>query len=234
MTVPAWLLEQPIAHRGLHRPGPSCPENSMASLHAAARHGYGAEVDVQLTADGEVVIFHDYRLKRLTGAQGWLKDRTSGALSRLHLKGGTESPPLLREALSELPDLPMLIELKMGDLRLAPAVASVLDQHDGPFAIQSFDPALVAWFRDNRPDWCRGLIAYQNLRFSLRAREPRFRDVFVAECDPHFAAWHVKDLPAHDSVPASIPVVTWTVRSPYDRRLAKRHARNVIFEGYLA
>lgn len=234
MTLPAWLLEQPIAHRGLHRPGPSCPENSMAALHAAARHGYAAEVDVQLTADGQVVIFHDYRLKRLTGVRGWVKDRTAGALARLKLKGGSESPPLLRDALATLPGLPMLIELKMGDLRLAPAVADVLDRHDGPFAIQSFDPVLVDWFRQNRPRWCRGLIAYQNLKFSLRAREPRFRPSFVDTCDPHFAAWHVKDLPADVSVPGDIPVVTWTVRSPYDRRLARAHARNVIFEGYLA
>lgn len=231
--LPAWLLEQPIAHRGLHFPGPDCPENSMAALHAAQQHGYAAEVDVQLSADGEVVIFHDYRLKRLTGISGWMKDRVAKSIGRLKLKGGSESPPLLRDALADLPDLPLLIELKMGDIRLAPAVAAVLDRHSGPFAVQSFDPVLVTWFRDHRPDWPRGLIAYENLRYSLNAREPRFRPEFVKACAPHFAAWRVKDLPAHQTVLADIPVVTWTVRSPTDRRLAAAYARNIIFEGYL-
>jgi glycerophosphoryl diester phosphodiesterase len=234
VSVPGWLLNQPIAHRGLHRPGPDCPENSMAALRAAAGHGYGAEVDVQLTSDGEIVVFHDYRLKRLTGVRGWLKDRTARSIGRLHLKGGSESPPTLRDALGELPGLPMLIELKMGDLSLAPAVARVLDGHTGPFAIQSFDPALVAWFRDHRPDWTRGLIAYEKLQFSLKAREPRFRPEFIPACEPHFVAWHVKDLPAHNSVPPDIPVVTWTVRSAQDRRQAANYARNAIFEGFMA
>jgi len=234
VTLPAWMLERPIAHRGLHRPGGACPENSMAALRAAYRHGYAAEIDVQLSSDGEVVIFHDFDLKRLTGAVGRLSDRTASAVHRLRIHSGSEAPPLLRHALQTLPNLPLLVELKMGNLALAPAVADVLDTHDGPFAVQSFDPELVAWFRDNRPDWPRGLIAYEKLQFSLRAREPRFLPEFLAACDPHFAAWHVKDLPAHASVPTDLPVLTWTVRSPQDRRLARRYADNMIFEGFLA
>lgn len=233
MTLPDWLLTQPIAHRGLHS-GSGCPENSLAALAMAASHGYAAEVDVQLSSDGKVFIFHDRALKRLTGLRGRFGDRTASALSRLRLMGSPERPPLLTEALALLPDLPLLIELKMGNLALAPAVAAILDNHDGPFAVQSFDPAIVAWFRDNRPDWPRGLIAYEKLKFSFGSAEPRFRPEFLPACDPHFAAWHVGDLPAHASVPDSVPVLTWTVRRPADRRLAARFARNAIFEGYLA
>lgn len=199
----------------------------------AARHGYAAEVDVQLSADGEVFIFHDRSLKRLTGVRGRFRDRRAAALSRLHLLDSPERPPLLAEALALLPGLPMLIELKMGDLALAPAVARILDGHAGPFAIQSFDPDVVAWFRDNRPDWPRGLIAYEKMKFSFNAVEPRFRPEFLAACEPHFAAWHVGDLPAPASVPGDIPVVTWTVRRPAERRLAALYARNIIFETYL-
>lgn len=228
------MLGRPIAHRGLHRPGVACPENTMAALKAAHREGYGAEVDVQLTADGQVVIFHDMALKRLTDQPGRMKDRPVSHLPRLRIFGGRETPPLLRDAIAALPDLPLLVELKMGDPALAPAVAAVLDGHDGPFAIQSFDPALVAWFRDNRPDWCRGLIAFTNLRFSLKAEEPRYDPAFIPACDPHFLAWHVGDLPVPPGTPADLPVLTWTVRSPANRRRAARHADNIIFEGYRA
>lgn len=234
MSLPDWLLNQPIAHRGLHSPGPGRPENTLAALGAAAAHGYAAEIDVQLSSDRQAVVFHDYKLKRLTGRRGWIRHRTAQQLSRLRVAKGDQHPPLLSEALAAFPNLPLLVELKMGNLALAPATAAALDGHHGPFAIQSFDPAIVAWFRDNRPNWSRGLIAYQNLRFSLHAIEPRFRPEFLAACDPHFVAWHVKDLPAHPSVPNSVPVVTWTVRSQSDRRLASLYARNTIFEGYLA
>ncbi|WP_416897419.1 MAG: glycerophosphodiester phosphodiesterase family protein [Minwuia sp.] len=226
------MTAAPIAHRGLHRPGPACPENSLAALDAAFEAGFPAEVDVQLSRDGEVVIFHDHGLKRLTGVPGKLSDRTVRQISRLRIHGGGETPPLLRDAVALFPDLPLLIELKMGDPRLPGAVAAVLDGYDGPFAVQSFDPDIVRWFADNRPDWPRGLIAYEKLQFSFRAREPRYLPSFIPHCRPDFVAWHVGDLPVPPDVPADLPVLTWTVRSHADRRRAKRHADNMIFEGF--
>ncbi|WP_417513364.1 glycerophosphodiester phosphodiesterase family protein [Minwuia sp.] len=232
MTLPHWMTGRPIAHRGLHHPGPGCPENSLAALAAACAGGYATEIDVQLTADGEVVIFHDYSLKRLTGQPGRVAERRWTDMARLRLKGGMQHPPLLTDALQRFPDLPFLIELKMGNPDLAPAVAAILDTHTGPFAVQSFDPDLVRWFARHRPEWPRGLIAYESLKFSLSAREPRYRPEFLQYCDPHFAAWNVKDLPAPAAVSERLPVLTWTVRTASDRRRAELHASNMIFEGF--
>lgn len=234
MSLPDWLTGQPVAHRGLHAPGPQTPENSVAALAAAETHGYAAEIDVQCAADGEVMVFHDRWLKRLCGVDGPMDGRRGGDLQRLRLLNGPETIPTLAEVIELFPDLPLLIELKMGDMALAPAVAQLLDRRDGPFAVQSFDPAIVGWFADHRPDWPRGLIAYRSLRFSMRAKEPRYRPEFLETSRPDFVAWNVKDLPADRSVPKDIPVLTWTVRSASDRRRAAAHAANIIFEGFLA
>ena len=55
------------AHRGLH--GNGIPENSLAAFRLAAEAGCGIELDVQLSRDGEVMVFHDYTLTRMTGKQ---------------------------------------------------------------------------------------------------------------------------------------------------------------------
>ncbi|MDF1733551.1 MAG: glycerophosphodiester phosphodiesterase family protein [Minwuia sp.] len=235
MTPADWLTTRPLAHRGLHRPGSSCPENSMAALAAARRAGFGAEIDVQLSADGQVMVFHDRRLLRLTGVRGRFGDRRATDLSRLPLKGGRQTIPTLRQVLVEFSDLPLLIELKMaedGGTEIAPAVAALLAGHTGPVAVQSFDPALVGWFAGNAPAIRRGLIAYQNRSFGHRVVEPRFRPEFLEVAQPDFLAWDVHSLPVASRLTGDLPVLTWTVRSPRDRRQAAWHATNIIFEGW--
>jgi glycerophosphoryl diester phosphodiesterase len=234
VSLPDWLTARPVAHRGLHRPGPSRPENSLAALAAAQRGGYAAEIDVQLSADRQVMLFHDRDLHRLTGRRGRLADRPAAALSRLRLTGGRERIPLLSEALAAFPRLPLLIELKMGDTGLAPAAAALLERHPGPFAIQSFDPALVAWFAENRPDWPRGLICYTRLALSFKWQEPRYDPVFIERCRPDFIAWHVGDLPPPAVAVRNRPCLTWTVRRLAQRRIARACADNMIFEGRIA
>ena len=235
MNPADWLTTRPLAHRGLHHPGGSCPENSMAALAAARRAGFGAEIDVQLSADGEVMVFHDRRLLRLTGVRGRLADRRARDLSRLRLKGGRQTIPALSQVLREFSDLPLLIELKMaedGRTDLAPAVAGLLAGHSGSVAVQSFDPALVGWFAGNAPTVRRGLIAYQNRSFGHKVVEPRFRPEFLEVAQPDFLAWDVHSLPVASRLTGGLPVLTWTVRSPRDRHQAAQHATNIIFEGW--
>lgn len=235
MNPADWLTTRPLAHRGLHHPGGSCPENSMAALAAARRAGFGAEIDVQMSADGEVMVFHDRRLLRLTGVRGRLADRRARDLSRLRLKGGRQTIPALSQVLREFSDLPLLIELKMaedGRTDLAPAVAGLLARHSGPVAVQSFDPALVGWFDGNAPTVRRGLIAYQNRSFGHKVVEPRFRQEFLEVAQPDFLAWDVHSLPVASRLTGGLPVLTWTVRSPRERHQAAQHATNIIFEGW--
>lgn len=235
MNRPDWLVTRPLAHRGLHSPGDLCPENSLAALAAAQWAGFGAEIDVQLSADGQVMVFHDRRLLRLTGLRGRLADRKAEDLARMRLKGGRQTIPTLAEVLAAFPNLPLLVELKMdekGGTDLAPAVDRLLQDHRGPVAVQSFDPALVAWFADHRPGIPRGLIAYQRRSFGRKTVEPRFRPAFLDLARPDFLAWDVRSLPVAKRLSGDLPLLTWTVRSPRERQLAASHAENIIFEGW--
>lgn len=231
-----WLTTLPLAHRGLHAPGGTCAENSLGALAAAEAEGFGAEIDVQLSADGVVMMFHDRDLRRLTGVAGRLSDRRARDLARLRLQGGDQRIPTLHQVLQMFPGLPLLIELKMatdGSIALAPAVAEVLADHAGPVAVQSFDPALVGWFADHAPGIRRGLIAYQRRGIGHKTVEPRFRPPFLAIARPDFLAWHVKSLPVARRIAGDLPVLTWTVRTPREQQVAARHATNIIFEGWI-
>ena len=93
------LMARPIAHRGLHDRAAGVMENSPGAFAAAVRHGFPIECDVQLTADGEAVVFHDFELGRLTDEEGAVDTRTANSLQTIRLKGskdGDTIPTLAR------------------------------------------------------------------------------------------------------------------------------------------
>ena len=121
MTLPPAFLTQPLAHRGLHDLARGVAENSRAAIRLAIDHGYGIEIDIQGSADGEAMVFHDYELKRLTGAKGFVRERTAAELQKLTLSGGGEPPPTLAEMLDIVAGrAPLLIEIKDQSVRSLP------------------------------------------------------------------------------------------------------------------
>jgi glycerophosphoryl diester phosphodiesterase len=111
--MPSWLRETPVAHRGLHDQAAGVPENSLAAFRAAADAGYAMEFDVRLSADGIVMVFHDAKLKRLTGRPGLVAETPSAALRQLHLHGTGETIPTLTQVLQVIAGrVPLLIEVK--------------------------------------------------------------------------------------------------------------------------
>lgn len=154
------LLSTDYAHRGLHNG--AYPENSLPAFYAAMRQGYGIELDVRLTRDGEAVVFHDATAKRMCGLGVRIEASTLSELKTLRLGGTSYTVPTLAEVL-ELVDgaSPLLIEIK-GDgnksERLCRRVAELLDTYPGAFAIQSFDPKTLGWFKRYRPRFARGQL----------------------------------------------------------------------------
>jgi len=134
-------VRTPIAHRGLHAARDGRPENSLAAFARCCTHGFPAELDVRLTRDREVVVFHDRALRRMTGADGRVEDRDAAELRARTELGTRERVPLLREVL-ELVDgrVPLLVEVKAGAPypALEHAVLEALDGYTGEVAIQSF------------------------------------------------------------------------------------------------
>jgi glycerophosphoryl diester phosphodiesterase len=230
-----WLRGQAYAHRGLH--GGDAPENSLSAFSAAIAAGMGIECDVQQTADGRAVVFHDWELERLTGERGPVAARAAADLSQLALGGGNDRIPALRDVLGMVRGrVPLLIEVKTRRERrvgaLCLAVRRDLEGYAGPVAVMGFDPRVGAWFRRHAPHLVRGLVVSEEgartLSGSLRRRLALWRAA------PDFLAYDVRDLPSPFAAAQrrrGLPLLTWTVRTAALRRRAADHADAPIAEG---
>ena len=151
-----------FAHRGLHSRDKSVPENSMEAFRRAAAAGYGIELDVQLSRDGQVVVFHDATLQRVCGVEGRVDEKTYAELSQLSLCGSDSGIPLFADVLNVVRGRgPLLVELKNGrhNRELCEKTRALLDNYRGEVCIESFNPLIVAWFRFHAPDLLRGQLA---------------------------------------------------------------------------
>lgn len=243
----AWerLFDPPAAHRGLWTPD-GAPENSLAAFQAACAGGYGIELDVQLTADGEAVVFHDDRLERMTGREGRLRDHTAAELGTFALRGTDETIPTLADTLTLIGHRAMVfIELKTPFGEVGPLekrVTEVLVDHNGPTAVIGFNPYSHAWFADHHPQILRGLNSYSWNDESARKLAPEMRKSLAALeqveiARPDFLALGLDMLPSPraDLYRAKgMPIVAWTVRSPDQWEGVRDHCDNLIFEGFTA
>jgi len=249
VSLPAAFLDRPIAHRGFHDLAAGRPENSREAALAAVERGYGIELDLQLSRDGAAMVFHDYDLRRLTGAEGPIRQRDAADLAALPLTGGESGIPRLEDFLALVAGrVPLLIELKdqdgqMGAAGIGPlerATAAALEGYDGAAAVMSFNPHSVALMARLAPDRPRGITtsAYRAEDWGL-LRAPvrdRLRDIpDYAETGACFISHEASDL-ARPRVAelkrAGAAILCWTIRSPQAEAEARRIADNVTFEGY--
>ena len=149
------------AHRGLHSKG--VPENSMAAFRAALEHGYGIEFDLHLLKDGNLAIMHDASLKRTVGADVLIEDLTTEDLTSYHLEGTEETIPTFRQLLDLYAGkAPLIIELKPeqgNHAILTETVCRMLEDYEGVYCLESFDPRCIAWLKKNRPNLIRGQLS---------------------------------------------------------------------------
>jgi glycerophosphoryl diester phosphodiesterase len=241
-----WLIARPIAHRGLHDAAHGVVENTAGAVRAAIARGYGIEVDVQASADGEAMVHHDDVLGRLTEGNARLEALTAAELRRVRFRDSDE--PML--TLGELCDLiagrvALVIELKSrfnGDPRLPLRVADVLAAYRGPAAPMSFDPWQLVVLRQKAPLLPRGIVAAKYRPHPYWNAMPawmRYGMGYLATAvpaRPQFVAYAVADLPALAPAFArrllGMPLLTWAVRTEAERRTAARFADQMIFEGF--
>lgn len=154
------FLGKEYAHRGLHTK--TIPENSLRAFEGAVERGLGIELDIQLSADNEVVVFHDFTLNRVAGLDKKVKELTAEELAKLSLCGQGDGVPTLKQVL-ELVDgkVPLIIELKIPgfDLSVCPKAFELLDCYTGPYCVESFHPMALNWLRKNRPNVLRGQLS---------------------------------------------------------------------------
>jgi len=233
----SWLGSAEYAHRGLHRD--LVPENGLSAFRGAMARGMGIECDVQLTQDGQAVVFHDFDLDRLTAERGPVAARRAEALSAIPLLGSADHIPTLPVMLAEVAGrVPILIEIKTrrGNFapfaRLCQAVAEALHGYAGPHAIMSFDPRVVHWFARHWRETMRGLVMTEEHDRGLSGFIRRH--LFLWRARPDFLAYDVRDLPSAFAAAQrrrGLPVLTWTVRSAELRQRAALHADAPIAEG---
>lgn len=221
-----FILKAPIAHRGLH--DAKAPENSLAAFRRAMEHGYVIELDVHMLADGKIVVFHDDNLKRMTGVDAAIKDKTYAELSKLRLKDTSEKIPLLTEVLDLVKGkVPIIIEIKYDRpaREICPALIKTMSDYTGQFVIKSFDPKIVFYFRRKAPYIGRGQLAtkknffLQNLCFNFLTK-------------PDFVSYDIRYLSKRrvERIRHKMPVLGWTVRNKNDLVRAKKNCDNFIFE----
>lgn len=246
--LPQDFLRLPVAHRALHDLSEGRPENGPAAIAAAVNAGYAIEIDLQLSADGEAMVFHDDDLDRLTGATGPVNARPAAELCALCLKGGADDRiPMLTDVLTLVAgQVPLLIELKdqsqgAGIGPLEAATARALEGYAGPVAVMSFNPNSVAEMARLAPGVPRGLTtcAFDPEDWPLdpetcaRLREipdiDRVRASFISHQASDLGSARVRELRK-----GGLAVLCWTIRSPEEEAEARKVAHNITFEGYKA
>lgn len=246
MSALDWLTARPIAHRGLHDAAAGVIENTTSAFAAAIDGGFAIETDLQISADGEAMVHHDFALGRLTLGSRLLAAMSTAGLKEVPFKDTADRIMTLAEFLAFVAGrVPLLIEIKSrfdGDLRLVTRAAEVLKGYAGQVAIQSFDPEPLIALRQLAPGLPRGIVAErhfvdsewgaltdsQKRSLAYLTHAPRSR--------PNFVAYHVKDLPSPGPFIAKylfgLPLLAWTVHTAEDRARARRFADQMIFEGF--
>ena len=231
------------AHRGLH--GNGIPENSLPAFRLAVEKGYGIELDVQVSRDGTVMVFHDGTLCRMCGdgVAGGICDYTEDELSAFRLADTDEKIPTFAEVLSLVDGrVPLCIEIKNdGDgIRTTEKALEMLADYKGPYCIESFNPLIIRYVRKHAPNVVRGVLsqkfwAHKNYRSFLYFMLGILSLNFLAR--PDFIAFnghHYASLPLRFARLCGAYTLAWTVASAEDEHIVREKGfDSVIFEGYL-
>ncbi len=233
------LKDKFIAHRGLHGLLKNTPENSLNAFSRAVELGFAIEIDIHLTADGEVVVFHDDTLNRICGVDGRLEEKTLLELKQLRLLNTDCEIPTLQECLDTVRGkVPLLIEFKCTSLKcqeLCRAANRILSEYDGKYLIQSFYPTVLRWYKKNRKDVCRGQLASA---FSGEVLHKRLLGCLMFNFlgRPDFVSYehkYRKNFFFKLAVRLGAMPIGWTFRSKEDLENDKQAFEAYIFEGFL-
>ena len=226
-----------FAHRGLHVEDKSVPENSLEAFRLAASAGYGVELDVQLSKDGQVVVFHDDTLDRVCGVHARVDEKSFDELRLLRLCGTEQRIPLLTEALAVINGRgPLIVELKNGrrNRELCEKTYAILSDYEGQVCIESFNPMIVRWFKKHARDLVRGQLATTVKDYGDTVKKPTAW--LLSHClmnflsRPQFIAYRIGFRPLSVRLSEALGAMRfgWTARN----ERAERHRDAVIFEFY--
>ena len=236
----SWIKETPIAHRGLHTK--DIPENSLSAFENALKNNYAIELDVQFTKDKEVVVFHDENLKRITNDTRNIEDVNYDELKNLRLGNTNEIIPTLEEVL-ELVDSKVAILIEIKDckdyIELSEKTYEILKGYEGNYAIQSFNPFILEWYKNNASEVVRGQLSgtftegSESLnsfeKFALKNMLLNFKS------KPNYIGYDLEGIPKSklESLrKKGVPIIVWTVKNKEDMEKAYKYSDNITFENF--
>jgi glycerophosphoryl diester phosphodiesterase len=234
MRDTSFLKGRLIAHRGCHDTEKGIPENSMLAFDKAVKRGFIIELDVHILKDGNIVVFHDDNLKRMTGVNKKIADCFYGELKNVKLQNSDESIPLLKDVLKLVNGkVPIIIELKSDtkNYYLEKELINLLKNYPGKCAIKSFNPFSVRYFYKNYPDIIRGIIISEyNKKKKKTAIFGKRWLIIIAK--PDFISYDIRALPNRriTSYKKKRLVLGWTIRNNDDLKKAKQYCDNYICE----
>ena len=237
----SWIKETPIAHRGVHTKG--IPENSLSAFENALKNNYAIELDVQFTKDKEVVVFHDENLKRMTNDTRNIEDVNYDELKNLRLDNTNEIIPTLEEVL-ELVDSKVAILIEIKDckdyIELSEKTYEILKGYEGNYAIQSFNPFILEWYKNNASEVIRGQLSGT---FTEGSESLNSFEKFVLKnmllnfkSKPNYIGYELEGIPKSklESLrKKGVPIIVWTVKNKEDMEKAYKYSDNITFENFL-
>lgn len=239
----SWICNKYIAHRGYH--DEVSPENSISSFKKAIDAGYAIEIDVRPLADGTIVVFHDETLGRMTGKDGFISNFTYEDLKDIKLLKSNENIPTLKEVLDVVDgQTPLLIEIKnSGKVGFEKDVWKLLSKYKGEYAIQSFNPYSLEWFKIHAPHVKRGQLAcfYEKNDLKEQNSDLGFFKRFALKrmmlndkvSEPHFISYKAANVPnKYVKKYSDLPLLVWVIRNENQYNRVKKYCDNIIFEDF--
>lgn len=227
-----FLKENLVAHRGLHN-SDNIPENSLIAFKKAVEQGYIIELDVHLLKDNTIVVIHDNDLNRMTGKNIELKNSTYNEIKDLTLLNTEEKIPTIEQVLSLVNGkVPIIIELKYDRKAgiLEEHLSKILDNYKGKFAVKSFDPLSVRWFKKNRPDYIRGLLIGDT--YKKKYEQLVSKSIFVRISNPDFisCSYKLANNKKIQKLRKKKLAIAWTIRNKETYKLVQGKFDNYICE----
>lgn len=236
-TTNSWLFSKPIAHRGLH--DAENPENTLAAFKKAKDAGFPIELDLRIIDDGTVIVFHDEKLSRLTGSDGYVTNLVKEKLKDYKVLKTDEYIPTFEEVLELINgQVPLLIEIKNSHKigTLERKTLEILKGYDGDYAVQSFNPYTVEYFKNCAPHIPRGQLS----SFFAEEKSLGILKKFILKrmllnkiSRPDFISYDYRYLPNIYVTKTKLPTLAWTVRSQQEYEAVKMYCNNIIFENFI-
>ena len=233
------FLAYKYAHRGLHGKGVS--ENSMTAFKRAVDSGYGIELDVRLSSDGELMVFHDPTLKRMAGIDELVRSKTAEELQKIKIGGTEDTVPRFSDVLKLVDGkVPLLVEIKeeVGELAVTEKTVKMLREYKGEYMIESFNPFSIALVRKQMPDVIRGFLSQNFMKYKKHRNFAHFLSqtfVLNVKCRPDFIAYRHSDYRncafRLQKLLFKATTVAWTVKNEHEEKEALQHGfKCLIFE----